>query len=615
MRNDPRVLYDGFSAINLGVNSGLAPVSLRRDELAWAINTTFRNNFPTTRPGIVRRNLSFPKLSPGAIQFLFKGGIFQGASAFERHGNLAVAINGLLWSIDLKSYAVSLPSQTTYSTKLNRAWFAEAENWLIQQDGQGAAKIFDGAIVRPSDTFGVNGGVPEVPTGTAMAYVNGRLAVALQDGYSFVVGDIVGGASGTVNYGFKDAVLKFTENELIGRGGSFGVPVNSGPIRAICPVAQVDTSLGQGPAQVYTTGGIFSLNTPTDRTQWAAVTFPLETVSMIRSGGLSDRATGNVNGDIWTRSYDGIRTFQVARRDFQASWVNAPVSQEMQRVIGKDDENLLSYASAATFDNRRLTTIAPYRTPQGIAHRGLAVIDFASVAYLSGRSEPLWEGIWTGLQVLQILTGLFNGVERCFIFALAHGNEISLWELTKSASDDNDGINNVPIEWQVESGGLTFPTAPGQETVPSQNLISFDGAKLFVDEMQGTQTFTAAYRMDQHPCWVNWHQFATCAAVTTCPSDGDRCCVTPLNLETQYRQPFWLPQPVQQFDPITSKQLNTGRELQVRLVMVGKCRIKRLETIAHWMEEDVTSVPQPATEVCQKLPCITCESDYNYVLA
>ena len=111
------------------------------------------------------------------------------------------------------------------------------------------------------------------------------------------------------------------------------VPINAGTINALRPVAQVDTSTGQGPTQVFTTSGVFSLNAPTERSAWATVNFPLGTVSMVQAGSLSDRATVNVNGDIWFRALDGIRSFMVARRDFSSSWVNAPMSRELSRVI------------------------------------------------------------------------------------------------------------------------------------------------------------------------------------------------------------------------------------------------------------------------------------------
>lgn len=612
MRNDPKAIYDGFSTILRGVNSGLAPVSLGRDQLAWAINATFRNNFATSRPGMQKRTLSF--ITPDDAT-PFTDAIYQGAIAFERRNQLVAMIGGRLFSIELDTNQYNvLDVSTTGDLNPNnryRAWFAEAEDFIIAQDGQSPPWLYDGASSRRSDTFGING-QREVPVGTAMCYGGGRLVVATADGRTFVVGDIVGGDSGTAAYGFRDSVVRFTENTIINEGGSFSVPINCGPITAIRPVAQVDTSTGQGPTQVITTGAIFSLNTPTDRTTWKDVNFPIQTVSLVQAGGLSDRATINVNGDIWTRSFDGVRSFIVARRDYQYTWINAPMSQEITRTIIRDDPNLLSHASAAVFDNRLLMTVQPYRVwGHGICHRALAVIDFAPLAYLGARNNPAWEGIWTGLQVLQIVTGNFHGQERCFVFALNASSEIELWELTKTAIVDNNGTADIPIQWSIETGALTFPRMQGAESLPAQELVKLDGGRLFVDEINGSVAFAANYRIDQDQCWRDWWSWTVCASQTTCGTPLSMACITPQSLVQQYRKPFFLPTPREAADPVTHKPYNVGREAQARLAMTGKCRIKRLEAVAHDQQDDVVSQPA-GNETCQPVACGTCPNDYSY---
>lgn len=611
-RRDPKALLDGWSTILKGVNSGLAPVSLGRDEMAWAINATFRNNYGTCRPGLSKRTLNTTALTSPA---LFTSGIFQGAIAFERRGQLVTMIGGHLYSIDLDSWSVldvSTPGDFNPNNRY-RAWFAEAEDFIIAQDGQSPPWLYDGATSRRSDTFGIHG-TREVPVGTAMCYGCGRLNVASPDGQQFAIGDIVGGDSGTAAYDYRDSVVKFTENQVIDGGGAFNVPINCGPITAFRPVAQLDTSTGQGPTQVLTIGAIFSLNTPTDRTTWATVTFPIETVSLVQSGGLSDRATVNVNGDIWTRSFDGIRSYIVARREFAYSWVNAPMSQEMVRAISSDDPYLLNYASAAVFDNRLLMTIQPYRSwGHGICHRGLAVLDFAPLAYLADRQGPAWEGIWTGLQVLQILTGNFRGHERCFVFALNASSEIELWELSRANPFDNDGTQDVPIAWSVESGGLTFPRLQGAESVPAQELVALDGGRLFVDDIEGTVAFAASYKIDQDPCWQPWHSWSLCATNAICGPLLDQTCTTPPTLQQQYRKPMFLPSPTLGADPVVDKNRAWGREAQVRLAITGKCRIKRFEALARDQQDDVVSLPA-GNETCQVVTCDSCPNDYSYAI-
>jgi len=614
MRYDGNLLTDGFSVITRGINSGLAPVSLGRDQLAFATNTTFRNGYATHRPGWYKRVLVFNDDEDVDLRDHFEDNIFQGASAFERRNQLVAMIGGRLFRITIDNWDVMDVSTADLNpSNRYRAWFAEAEDFLICQDGQSAPWLYDGATAVRSDTFGASG-ARQVPAGQAMVYSGGRLVTTLADPTQFVVGDIVGGDSGSAAYNYRDAVLYFTENDIVSGGGAFSTPINAGPINALRPVAQVDTSTGQGPTQVFTTNGIFSLNAPTNRALWGATDFPLGTVSMVQAGALSDRATVNVNGDIWFRALDGIRSFIVARRDF-SSWVNAPMSREMARVIDRDDRNLLGYSSGALFDNRLLMTVAPYRNwGHGIVHRGLAVMDFAPLSFMTTRVNPVWEGAWCGVQILQILTGTFNGIERCFIFALSDEDKIELWEVTRDKIADNIDGENVPIEWTLETGAFTFPRQPTGYIGPGSELQSLDGGELLVDSFtNGTTEFVMQYRPDQDPCWQDWHSWSVCATSELCGVEGSQACVTPLNYRPQYRKPFRLPVPGYGCDEAVNKTLNVGREFQVRFDITGTARIKLFEAHAHDLQEDINDLCAP-NETCKSVSC--CDPDpLSYVIA
>lgn len=607
-RRDPKSLTESVTMITRGVNSGLPPVSLGRDQLAWAVNATFRNGYAQPRPGITRCILDLDNLDTPAN---FTTGIYQGAIGFERRNQLVVTIGGRLYRIDPDTWTVTDISTTDLNpSNRYRAWLAEAEDFIIIQDGQSAPWFYDGSVTRRSDTFGI-GGRRQVPAGTAMVFSSGRLLTCLQDNRQFVVGDLTGADSGTVQYAYRDSVLYLTENDTLDGGGAFSVPINAGELTAFRPIAQIDTSTGQGPTQVFTTGGVFSLNAPTDRTAWATVTFPIGTVSMISGGSTSDRATVNVNGDLWFRSLDGIRSFMVARRDFN-TWVNTPMSQEVTRALATDDRNLLGYASAAVFDNRLLMTVNPYRVwDHGICHRGLVVLDFAPVAYLNVRTPPAWEGLWTGVQVLQVLSCTLSGRERCFIFGYDETQGIQLWEISKDRVGDSDGVNDFPIEWSPETCGLNFPRRDQPSPVlPGSDLQRLENGQLFVDEIQGTVTFTLSYRADQDPCWHDWHSWSVCATDTLCPDFGSQECITPQVYERQYRQPFRLPNLAYACDPSTNKPYNVGAEFQVKLAITGQCRLKRLEVIAYDQQEDANG-QCAATETCTPVYC-DCQNDYDY---
>lgn len=601
-RVDPGAVYDGFATVTRGVNSGMPPDLLPRDQFAYGINATFRGFYPRNRPGWTKRTLIFPDVD---TQTNFEAAIFQGAAAFQRRKQLIVSTGGRLFNIRVDKWDVTdITTTVANANNRYRAWFAEAEDFMIVQDGQSSPWIYDGASTRRSDTFGINGN-REVPVGTAMSYAIGRLWVALPDGRGFVAGDIVGGPSGTLNYNFRDAVLTFTENDVVNEGGAFAVPFNAGEITAMLPVAQIDTSTGQGPLQVFTTSAVFSVNAPSDRTEWKNLIYPIQTFSLIKNGSLSDRSTVSVNGDAWMRSIDGARSFVVARRDF-GTWVNTPMSQEVNRALDGDDESLLSFSSACLFDNRLLMTVKPYRSfDHGVAHRGLVALDFAPASFLQNRLSPAWEGVWTGLNILQIVGGTFEGIERCFLFALSDSLTVELWEITKNDSDDFDGADYVPIQWTVEAPAYGFPNA---QEVGAVDVIKLYGGQLWVDEIKGTVSFTAEYRADEDPCWHSWHTWSVCAKDETCGSGN---CVTPLNLKAQYRKPFNLPTPDSTCDSATGKPNNIGQQFQPRLKITGSCRLKQLRMIARQEQEDVADVCASSEETCAQVTC-ACENDFAY---
>lgn len=607
MRVDPLVALDGFREVTGGINSAVPPFLLPRTQFSRAINVSFRNYSPQTRPGWIKRSLRF--LGPDgststSLQTNFEDYIFQGATAFERENLLVVSVGGRLFRITMDQWDVLdvTPSGTSANPQLYRAWFAEAENFIIRQDGLSAPWIFDGGATRISNTMGVSG-TKEIPVGKAMTYSQGRLVVSLPNGRAFVVGDIVGGPSGTAAYNFKDAILKFTENDIILGGGSFSVPLNAGTIEAIRPVAQVDTSLGQGPTQIFATNAILALNTPSQRATWQFVNYPIQTFSAIQAGSRSDRSTVNVNGDLWTRAQDGVRSFVVARRNF-GSWVNTPQSRELDWIMSRDDQSLLLYSSAAVFDNRLFVTVRPYRNFQhGVPHDGLAVLDFSPVASLGQAFPPVWNGIWTGLKILQVVGGTFKGVERCFIFALDAGNNITLWEMTKDQVNDNPLTGDLrEIDCSFETGAYGFPDA-------SYDLKRLVKGWLWVAGMNGTIDILAYFKEAEDQCWHAWHSWSICATTETC---GTTRCLTPQNLQMQYRKPFLLPTPPGDLDSSTGVPNNVGHSFQLRLEWSGTARFSKFLMGCEQEQENVTQTP-PQSESCASVTCCP-PQDFSYTL-
>lgn len=581
MPNEPNLVSDGFASLLGGVNAGQSPNTIGDDQVAMAVNATMRGGFVKPRPGWNRKTLRFVDADgvvDSTLQSNFETKYFQGAAFYESAlaPCIIASVGGRIFRMRpagptgtaaFTIQDISIVGDLNASN-LEQTWFAQADMYMPIQDGQSRPLIFNGADLRRAS-------VNEVPVGTVMEYGMGRLWVASADQQSFVAGDIIGGPSGTQTNGFRDAVLKFTENLFIAEGGSFVVPMLAGTINAMRFVANLDTSLGQGPLQVFTDQVVFSINTPLDRPTWQDQEYPLQTLSVIGYGSKSQNSTVLVNGDIWYRAFDGIRSFQVARRDF-GTWVNTPMSREIDNILRDDDQNLLRYSSAVLFDNRLLLTATPQRDMvHGTYHKGLIALDFNPISSMRGRANPAYDGLWTGLNILQILKGTINGIERCFAFCLSAEDKIELWELSRN--DKFDSKDNA-IVWQFDTRSFGFNRG-------GWNLLKLEGGDLWIDELNGTTTFSIDFRPDQYPLWIDWGSSFSKCATTDCVVMSTGACPAPAEPRQQYRPRIQLPVPTDECEAATSKPYRQGFEFQARLTITGYCRIKKLRLLARTQVE------------------------------
>ena len=571
-------IYDGFLTLERGMDSGRTPASLPRNQVSMAINATFRGGHPRTRPGWIKRNLAFLDSDSELDVDLVAGfmdGQFQGASFYEggmAASSLVASISGRLYRISVEhGFRVQdITPTVANSARRTKAWFCQAEEFLLVNDGQ-------------SKTIVYNGGTPwrltkdnELPVGTCMAYGQGRVWVALPNGYSFAAGDLVYSASGTPESGFRDSLLKITENDFLSEGGHFAVPPNSGGIKALQFTNNLDTSMGQGPMLVFTPNLIASIQAPIDRTAWKDLEYPIATVALQGYGALSDRSVAVVNGDVFYRSEDGIRSFAIARREF-GQWGNTPVSAEMNRILERDSHNLLEYSSAIVFDNRLLSTVSPYWVQgHGVPHRGLAVLDFDILSRMHGSQPPAWDGLWTGLNILQLVKGRFNEEERCFAFVLNGANQIELWELSRDEPHDRVEGGASRIEWSLELKGLDFDTP--------FSLKQLEYGEVFVEDLQGEITISAEYRPDEYALWVDWHQDGWSEEAVEgmeIPATVD----PPEVPRRQSRNKMRLPTPDDEADQVSDCSFRHFFRVQPRIQCVGHCRISQVRVVARHLQE------------------------------
>jgi hypothetical protein len=609
---DPLAKYAGFAALAGGIDSGRSPALLPPTQLAYAVNATMRDGFVTCRPGWRKRTLTFLDQN-GDIDTTTRDrftteGRWQGAIGYsdDKGGtSLIASIGGRVFQINTANYNTQdLTAQAGFTMRsdLPIVWMSQAENFVIVQNGEERPAIYDGANIRLSNTKALGFG-DEVPIGEAMAYVLGRLWVALPGGRSFLAGDLAYSVTGS-----RSDVLNFTENTFLNGGGEFTVPASAGTIRAMRGVALQDSTTGQGPLQVMTTRGAFSVNAPFDREAWGSVTSPIQTVSLLSAGAVSHTATINVNGDIWFRGPDGIRSYVIARRD-HGTWVNTPLSREVTRTLSSDGVPLLRYSSAALFDNRFLCTCAPYialdddNNVRGIAHRGIAALDFAPVSSMFNRSNPAWEGLWTGLRILQLVTTEGDST-RLFAFALnTDDHSIELWELDPAARFDvaTPGTD-TRIQWSFETPEYGFETG-------GWNLRSLGYGDIWLRQIAGTVDLTVKYRPDADPLWQSWGTPQVCGLYKDCTTSN---CGTPTTYLPQYRARIRLPAPADDVDSATGKPYRHGYRFAARVEVTGFTQVPQLRLVTRELPEEVEGSMPDTT--CQSTPGIAavCVDDFAY---
>jgi len=344
--------------------------------------------------------------------------------------------------------------------------------------------------------------IPQIPPGRMGAYGLGRNWICKVDGQSYLGSDIVGSSSGSIAYAFRDSILNVSENSYLAGGGVFRVPSAGQQIAAMRFPATLDSSLGQGPLQVLTQDTTFSCNAPIQRLEWQTLTNPIQTQSLVGGGALSHYSCVAVNGDLWFRSDDGIRSLKLARQDFQTYYSNTPQSVEMSRVLLEDNRNLLQYSSAIVFDNRMLMTASPAQGQRGIYHDQLVVLNLDPTSSLRVKEPSIYDGVWQDLKVLQLVTGTFAGLKRAFAFVVTDANKIGLIEILPTAVNNTLDNRTERIQWRFESPAVFY-----QPDARSRELLKLADGEIFVKDLVGTVRFKVEFRPDWLQTWTTWHEW------------------------------------------------------------------------------------------------------------
>lgn len=606
--SDSGVLVDGSFDFSDGVDSSkvttlqseLVPNGLKRSQLSWLFNASLRTI------GILQRTGWQPLVRVAGM-----GGLWQGGYIYEPDGAnpyLVCSISGHIYQVLLEPpYTVTDLSDAfgLYNpADAEMAFFCQGENQLVIQAGDfytgplaippGGTNDYGQVLVNGSTTLplfwngttmrrsrgittaapaGVLPDINEIPAATCMDYYGNRLWYA--QARLIAGGDMVGALSGTVAQRRRDAILNVTENPLCFSGDGFTVPTNAGNIRAIRHAANINVALGQGQLYIFTRKSVYELIVPTTRTDWIGADTnnqPQMRVIQLVNGAVGDRCVVPVNGDLFYQAFEpSIRSLMRAVANFgDGQWGNTPISQNEERALQFNDRALMRFSSGIEFNNRVLHAVLPSTSSDGInvIHQGILPLDFDTVTNLEEKKKPIWEGIWDGLQILQLFTGDFGGRQRAFAANISDEDmSINVWELTTDQRMQN-GDNRVT--W-----GAEFPAYTWSSSGYEYRLKQLNGGEMWLDKIAGTVDMDIYYRADAEPCWRFWFHHQVCAArcedeegvLTGYPCDPTR---------EGYVFTVAFPEPLAVCNQMQVRPTTQGYQFQVKIVLKGWCRIRGL---------------------------------------
>lgn len=557
MPRDNTVINDGFFTLEAGMNSGSAPNILPKNQCAFMTNVTTRGGFTRTRPRFNNIELDFQEEEEA--ETWFNEHAVSGWSYYRASSGSPLWVfccGGRFFTISVVNKVGTVNEITptdSYGRNvqyLPKTWFCQAAQYLIAQNGVDRAFIFDGSTGFRSDIT-----QNQVPTGRQMAYINGRLFVVMPNGREIYPGDLA--------YVTPTSVIEFTEifRPAIEGGQPLQIPIENGIITALVATAQMDTQAGQGTLLACSAKSVTSFNPIIQRSQWPNIT--LQSIALVGNGFVnSDLAL--VNGDVWGRSWDGWRSYVMARREF-SQWGNRPQSHEIERIIERESKQIISSESFVYFDNRLLGCCTPVQveTGGGIYHKGIVALNFENLSSITTVSNPGYDGLWTGIQPYGLVTGEAEGYDRCFAFCRNIDGTNSFWEITTEYGDD-DGHSRIQCFIETRSFNYDKPSI----------WKSIAGCELAIDELAGSVDIDIKYRPDQYPCWFDWIEHTECATMSDCSIYDDQGCQIPSTYRPQYRPRLAFGLPERECIESLGVTAERGYEFQARIQWTGNIRVK-----------------------------------------
>jgi hypothetical protein len=412
------------------------------------------------------------------------------------------------------------------------------------------------------------------------------------------------GTGGTVTKfvaGTDADALRFTETTFLNEGGNFAPTGKVGRITALVFLPVQDTATGQGDLIAFCERGAVTFQVSSPREEWKN-TQGFQRVLFDNIGATSDSIIP-VNGDLFFRSREGngIRTYRNARAE-AGTYGQTPISAEIDPILKQDTQWMLDQVSLVYFDNRLLTTCLPRQFPKRAANQteadtfaaqpiptlydGIAVLDFNSSSVGRGKSAAVFDGVWTGIRIVKLVQGTFDGESRCFAVCFHEdetGRKVELWEITKNDEYDTPVEGKRRITAGIVTRAFNFNDAMGLK-----KLIRCD---LWFDDLGGGSDYPfeceLAYRPDDYPNFTTWEsferEFETEFLIPTYVTTPEE----PFNIERGYAPQVRFPTPPLTANIATSVPAYLGHDFTLRINWTGRAHLGRLMLHGSRLTENV----------------------------
>jgi len=518
-----------------GMNAALNPANLPDHQYSRGVNIQLRDQRPTTRRGV--KVLPFDDTTEADQEYFqcenFQGGMFYNPSKGQSQTSFAQDGSRMMMSVGGKRYQVipkeSQPRINTVSVEeisglddgnpdLHLSWWYQAENYAIQQDGEGDTWIWDGSN-DPFFSKGLNTVDKEfselVNGATAGTYVHGRI-VQIVNARQIIVGDIIHKSNATS----PKNILDTTEQVYWATGSYFNPPSSMGNVVALGILPLRDTQHGHGDLMLHCEDGIFSINLNLfPRESW--IDTPMVKHVLLETGARGPYALALYDGDQFFRSRHGLQSLRSARGESQllGNPLN-PISEEVETWLNNDYEAYVAFTSVTKWatDRRLYLTVDPWLESKWRGSRGIVGINFAPVA--TAQTKRAWEGLSTFpaeiQSPVQMINGVFNGRDRMYMIARGADDRNRVVEFSQDLRHD---ILEDGTEKRISCQFIT-------KAMVGQNLFSKANHTvgiMYLTGVEGLLDWGVWARSNECDNWTFWRGAQVCAQADDCCDEEDSC--------------------------------------------------------------------------------------------